>query len=271
MKIGLIACKGALPVAVHEQLVMDGHQISVIAFKEITTDLEVDYSVSLGKIGHIFNYLRSHKIEQIVLAGSMTRPDLWKLRFDLQGLGLAIKIIPYLRKGDDALLRFICNYIAGQGFKVLSIADLCPKLKMPLGCLTVKQPDKTMQEAVSFGQKILNELSVYDIGQSIAVSGQVVVGMETIEGTDAMMKHVSEIDKKRTQSLLKPVLVKMRKKMQSELVDLPTVGIQTIENLSRYGFSGAAFEADGCLMLDSEQLIQRANELGICIIGIAND
>lgn len=267
MKIGLIACQGNLPVAVYDQLKQGGHEIFVITFAEVSCLLQSDCYLSLGKIGQLFRFLKSNAIDQIVFAGAITRPNLWRLRFDLQGIRLALKLIPFLSKGDDTLLGFICDYLADYGFNVASIADLCPKLKMPAGCLTKKQPDQKMQDAITYGQQILRATSEYDIGQSIAVAGQVVVGLEVISGTDIMLQNVGQIDPKRLQSLPKPILVKMPKQHQSNLMDLPTIGIDTIENLAKNGFIGAAFQQGSCLILDIHQLVKLADDLGLFIIG----
>jgi UDP-2,3-diacylglucosamine hydrolase len=271
MKIALIACRGQLPVAVYQQLIADNHEVKIITFKEVQSELTPNYSVSLGQIGNIFQYLHQHMVDNIILAGSINRPNLWHLRFDYSGLRLAFKIIRYLKKGDDTLLRCVCDYIQKNNFKLWSIADLCPKLLMPVGCLTDHKQQDHHLEAIQYGRKILNTISDFDIGQSIAVAGQVVLAIETIEGTDKMIQHVKNIDKTRINGLPKPILIKMRKKNQSNLVDLPTIGLQTINNLYKAGFAGAAFEAKGCLIIDIQAVIKQAEELKFFLIGFNND
>ncbi len=271
MKIALIACGGQLPVLVYNQLQEQNHHVMLISFHEILSELTPDYSVSLGQIGKIFKFLKQHHIENIILAGSLNRPNLWRLRFDYVGFKLALKIVRFLKKGDDALLRFIACYLEQHRLKLWSIADLCPKLLMPLGIITHHQGHTNMVREISLGKKILNTLSEFDIGQSIAIAGDIVLGIEAIEGTDNLITRIGNLDKKRLNHVSKPILIKMRKKNQSNLIDLPTIGLQTIHHLHQAGFAGAAFEAEGCLILDIQAVIDLANTLGLCIIGFKND
>ena len=271
MRIALIACGGQLPVMVYKQLQQQNHQVMIIRFHEVSSELNADYTVSLGQVGKVFKFLKKHNVDNIILAGSINRPNLWRLRLDYTGLKFILGMLNFFRKGDDALLRFVCNYIENYNFKLWSIADLCPQLLMPMGNITVNKGSDDIANSVIFGQKILNTLSQFDIGQSIVIAGHVVLGIETIEGTDNMIARIETIDKSRLHNIPKPVLIKMRKKNQSNLVDLPTVGLQTIDNLYKSGFAGAAFEADGCLILDIQAVIKRANTLGLFIIGFKND
>lgn len=271
MRIALIACGGELPKIVYDHLTANNHTVVVIGFHEVQSHLPPDFCASLGQIGKIFHYLKQNNITNIMFAGSLNRPHLWRLRFDYAGLKLAFKLMRFFKKGDDALLTFICDYLQTQGLTLHSIADLCPELLMPLGAMDCQKIPAHIYESINFGKDILNALSPFDVGQSIAVSAQIVIAIEAIDGTDAMIKHVGLIDKNRLNGLPKPILVKMRKKNQSTLVDLPTVGINTINNLYEAGFGTAAFEAGGCLVVDIDAVKKRAKELGICLIGFKND
>jgi DUF1009 family protein len=271
MKIALISCNGQLPVIVQKQLQNQGHDVKIICFHEVKSLLPADYTVSLGQMGKILDYLKKHNIDNIMFAGGLNRPILWRLRFDYRGIKFALRLIRFLKKGDDALLRFVCDYLAHQGLKLQSIADLCPKLLMPLGDITRYKANQDIMDSVAFGQKILNSLSPFDIGQSIAIAGQVVIAIEAIDGTDAMINHVGQIDKNRLNGLPKPIFIKMRKKNQSNLIDLPTIGVETIDNLYKAGLKAAAIEAGGCLVLDIEAVIKRAEILELCIVGFSND
>jgi len=177
----------------------------------------------------------------------------------------------FFKRGDDALLTFICDYLQKQNLTLHSIADLCPNLLMPLGSVECQKIPQHIYDSINFGKNVLNALSPFDVGQSIAISAQIVIAIEAIDGTDAMITHVGLIDKNRLNGLPKPILIKMRKKNQSNLVDLPTVGIDTINNLHAAGFGTAAFEAGGCLVVNIDAVKKRAKELGICIIGFKND
>jgi DUF1009 family protein len=270
MKIALISCSNNLPVKLHESLKLKGHDVFVIAFKEVKTDLVPNLLISLGQIGKMFNFLKKNNIDNMVLAGSIVRPNLWKFRFDFLGIKFCLQLIKFLKQGDDTLLRFICDFIGKHSVKLWSIVDLCPQFLMPMGCITGHNVSKEIFTSIDFGKNILNQIAQFDIGQSIAIADEIVLGIETIEGTDAMINKVQMIDKKRIQGLSKPVFVKMRKKNQSHLVDLPTIGVDTINNLAQSGFTAAAFEANGCLVLDIDKVIEQAKYHNIALIGFDN-
>jgi len=50
--------------------------------------------------------------------------------------------------------------------------------------------------------------------------------------------------------------------------DVPTVGVETVERLHNAGAKAMVLGADRVIMLDREDVIRRANELGIAIVGM---
>ena len=62
--------------------------------------------------------------------------------------------------------------------------------------------------------------------------------------------------------------VKVLKPGQDMRVDLPAIGLQTIEQLKKYGMKGIAVEAGGILLIEREAVIKMADESGIFIIGM---
>ena len=116
------------------------------------------------------------------------------------------------------------------------------------------------------GIEILSVLSPVDVGQAIVVQEGLVLGIEAIEGTDALIE--------RTSSLRRPglggVLVKMAKHQQERRVDLPTIGLDTIRNATKAGLRGIAIEVGRTLLLDREETLKLAEENGLFIVSIPN-
>ncbi len=52
------------------------------------------------------------------------------------------------------------------------------------------------------------------------------------------------------------------------VVDLPAIGLQTIESLKKHGIGGIAVEAGGILLIEREEGIATADGAGIFIIGV---
>jgi len=91
-----------------------------------------------------------------------------------------------------------------------------------------------------------------------------VLGVEGIEGTDELIRRCAGYKRKGSGG----VLVKLRKPQQDMRIDLPTIGVNTIENIHNSGLAGVAVHAGNALIMDENKVIERANEYGVFIKGI---
>lgn len=267
-KIGILSFEGELPICVYNSLVNKGVNPYVISFKEFPTSLKANDEISLGQIGKLYKTLRSNNVTHILLAGRLVRPNLRKLRFDFTGIKTAIGIFNYLRMGDDKLLSYIISVFEQEGFTPLSINKLCPELMMPKGCLTKIEPTKEEIQSIEQGSETISLLSKADIGQSVAISGKVILAVEALEGTDEMIKRISLIAPQRRQSLPAPIFVKQAKDNQNECADLPTFGEQTVLNLIEAGFKGIALQEGKVIILNIEKVIALCDKHGMFLVGV---
>jgi DUF1009 family protein len=63
------------------------------------------------------------------------------------------------------------------------------------------------------------------------------------------------------------VMVKRPKPMQERRVDLPTIGVRTIEAAAAAGLAGVAAEAGGALMLKRGAILAAADAAGLFVYG----
>jgi DUF1009 family protein len=63
------------------------------------------------------------------------------------------------------------------------------------------------------------------------------------------------------------VFVNVAKHNQDFRFDVPVFGVTTVENLSNSNINFAVLEAQKTLLLDKDNVVSRAKELGISIIG----
>jgi DUF1009 family protein len=63
-------------------------------------------------------------------------------------------------------------------------------------------------------------------------------------------------------------LIKVAKPEQDLRFDVPTVGPETIENLSRHGAQALVIEARQTLVIDRPKLIERADQLGMVVVAM---
>lgn len=64
------------------------------------------------------------------------------------------------------------------------------------------------------------------------------------------------------------IAVKVVKPIQDERIDLPSIGLKTIENLIQYNYTGLAIEANKTLFFDREEALALANKHGLHIIAL---
>lgn len=270
-KLGIIAGSTALPRVIAEACLGKGRDCFILALEdaceaETVEDMPHEWA-RLGGLGKAISTLKAHGVEELVLAGKVKRPKLANLRPDLKATRLLARLGSSLLKGDDELVRSIIGFLEDEGFRVVGVDEVVEELITPEGLIGSIYPDKRTQADIEFGAKIARGIGELDIGQSVIVQHHQVLGVEAIEGTAELIRRCAplKVDEKGG------VLVKMKKPGQERRVDLPTIGVATIEQLAEAGFAGLAIEAGSSLMINRRAIASRANELGLFVLGFSVD
>lgn len=265
--LGIIAGSGDLPERIVGQCKQQNRPVFVLAFEgnEVSDALTPDARVRFGAIGEALNLLRQAGVQDVVLAGRITRPSLADLRPDAMAARLLARIGTAFFSGDDSLLAAIVAFLEEEGFRVLGADEILGDILAPQGLVGHVLPDKQARKDIELGAKAARALGALDVGQAVIVQRGMVLGVEAVEGTDALIARCG---------LLKVeggggVLVKMKKPAQERRVDLPTIGIATVENMYAAGFAGIALEAGGSQIIDKTQVSRHADALGIFILGFS--
>jgi DUF1009 family protein len=201
---------------------------------------------------------------EVVMIGPVKRPSLLALRPDAEGAKLLAKIGRAAFAGDDGLLAAIIRVLGEDGFKVLGAHDILADMLGPVGLLTRTAPDDAAMLDVERGVAVLKIAGPADIGQACVVQQGIVLAMEAVEGTDAMLGRIPSVARPGPGG----VLVKLAKPGQDRRADLPTLGVQTIRNASNAGLRGIAFEAGGTILSDRLAMIAAADAAGLFVVGI---
>ena len=134
----------------------------------------------------------------------------------------------------------------------------------PSGTLGALSPDDEAQADIAVACRVARAVGALDIGQAVIVQQGMVLGVEAIEGTDALLKRCRDLRREGPGG----VLVKLKKPDQEARVDLPTIGPATVEGARAAGLKGIAIEAGGALVIDLPAVIAAADEAGLFIIGV---
>lgn len=267
-KLGIIAGGRDLPRDVIERCRAIGRPHFVLAFKGQTDPDTVRGAehawVHVGAVGQALKRLRQAGVEDIVMVGPLRRPSWTELRPDAKG-ALWIARLTRCAFGDDSLLRVITEEIEKEGFKVIGVDSIMGNgfLTAP-GVMGIFSPDTQALQDIKRGIEVAIALGTVDVGQAVIVQQGMVLGVEAVEGTDALIE--------RCKKLARPggsgILVKIAKPGQDRRVDLPTMGPATVEGAIAAGLRGIALEAGSVQILHRQEVITKADQAGIFIIGI---
>jgi DUF1009 family protein len=91
-----------------------------------------------------------------------------------------------------------------------------------------------------------------------------VLGVEAVEGTDALLARCALLRRKGPGG----VLVKLSKPGQERRADLPTIGVKTVEGAAAAGLRGIAIEASATLVVDAAAVAAAADRAELFLIGL---
>lgn len=272
--VGLIAAGGAMPFAVADRLAARGIRPVLFAIKGACDAAKVErYShhwISVGQLGRATKLFREAGCRDLIFIGSLVRPALSEIRFDLGTLRAIPQIWASFRGGDDHLLSGIGRIFERQGFRMVGIKDVAPDLLMPEGNVTGARPDDRSEADIAKGREVLRALSPFDIGQAVVVIDGHVVGVEDIEGTDGLLARIVRLrEQGRIRSAAgRGVLVKAPKAGQDLRYDLPTVGPRTLEGAASAKLAGIAVAAGNAIVAEPQAMIAAADKAGLFITGM---
>ncbi len=267
-KLGIIAGGGSLPRRLIRYCQETKRNFFVVAIEgnaepDLVDDTIPHLWIRIGQAGTGFKRLAEEKIEEVVMIGTIHRPSFKDLVPDMRTAAFFAKI-GAKALGDDGILRALIKEIEAEKMRVVGIQEVMGDLLAKSGVLGHKKPSKTDWEDIKRGIGVAFELGRLDVGQSVVVQEGLVLGVEGIEGTDELIKRCGGYKRKGSGG----VLVKLRKPQQDMRIDLPTVGIRTLENAKQSGLNGLAVHAGNTLIVDEEDFIRQADKLGLFVIGI---
>lgn len=264
--LGVIAGGGGLPRAVLGAAELAGRATFTLALTgscdEATVEGRAHAWLPVTKVGAVLAALRGAGCRDVVLCGRVAKPNFDALLPDATGLRLLPRLRTAARSGDDALLRVLVAFMEEEGFRVVGADSVTGTLLAATGVLGAVQPPADMRRDIGLAMAAARAHGISDVGQGAVVRNGEVIAREEYDGTDAMLARVAGLPGRAG------VLAKATKPHQERRVDLPTVGVQTVENAAAAGLSGIAFEAGGTLLPERADTIAAADRLGLFLVGV---
>ncbi len=266
--LGLIAGQGVFPLEVARTAKRRGLRVACIALRdqtrpEIAGEVESITWIYPGEVGVGLAAFRAAGVREVVMAGKVTKSDLFQnpdgLHLDAKAKGLIGLLAD---RKDDTILGKLADFLETLGVHLLPQYALTPELLVGEGVLTATRPNDAQRADIAFGFPIAKALGRLDIGQTVVVKERAVLAVEAIEGTDAAIRRAGAIASG-------ACVVKVAKPSQDARFDVPTIGPATVAVLAEAKVAVLAIEAGATVVLERDVVVRDADAHGIAIVAVA--
>jgi DUF1009 family protein len=256
--LAILACGGALPVQISEAY-PNAKCLSLKGIPHFLGDRTEEHQIE--KLGGLFDAMKEARISRVVFAGGLTRPELSPDEMDPVTRSLAPRLMAAMQGGDDYALGQVIEIFEEQGFAVVGAHELLPELTAEDGLQIGTVPSETDLRDAARGWDILNALSPLDVGQGCVMAGGQCLGIETVQGTDFLLKSVTV-----TPEAVRGtggVYIKAAKRGQDLRVDMPAIGPKTVAAVAAAGLSGMVIETGRVMIVDRKNALEAVEKAGI--------
>jgi DUF1009 family protein len=266
--LGIIAGGGTLPRRLVDNARARGREVFVVALEgEAGPETVADIAhvwCRLGAAAKALRALRDNGVSEVCFAGGVRRPTLAAIRPDWRAAKFFAKV-GYRMLGDDGLFSAIAKELEIEGFRVIGAHELLDDAAtVPEGALGRIAPDAEAAGDIARGIEIARAIGALDIGQAVVVQQGLVLGVEAIEGTDALLRRCAGLRRDGAGG----VLVKVQKPGQESRIDRPTIGPRTVKLAAEAGLQGIAAEAGATLLIDRDEVVRAADAAGLFVVGV---
>jgi DUF1009 family protein len=270
--LGLIAGEGIFPILVARGARAAGRKVVVAAFggsawPQLRDEADSFTWVGVARIGQWVRVLRRAGCREAILVGRVAKEKIynrWRWFQYIPDLRSIYIWLRYLRhdKRDQAVLRAIDRELNSKGITLIDQTAYCTEhLALP-GVMTRTEPSEKQWGDIRFGWDLCQTLSRLDIGQSLALVDKNVIAVEAVEGTNAMIERAGQLCRVGGWTLIKVANAHRDMKL-----DVPTIGITTIEKLHAGRATALVLEPGKTIMLEKEKVLELADRHRIAIVG----
>jgi DUF1009 family protein len=274
--LGIIAGEGIFPFLVARGARRAGLRVIAIALRgsawpALREEVDVYHPVGVTRLGDWVRALRKHGCTEAILVGRVRKAALYSrwalLQYvpDLRTLKLFIKLVRR-DKRDQTLLQSIANELAKEGFPLSDSTKYCPEHLASVGVMTRRAPSEQQWADIRYGYSLCSTISQMQIGQSIAIADQNVLAVEALEGTDRMIERAGSLCRKGGWTL-----IKVSNTHADMRIDVPSVGVTTIEKLRDAGAGCLVLTPGKTIILEKPKVLELADRLKIAIVGYDGD
>lgn len=265
-KIALVAGALDLPFFTRDALKRAGWNVFVVGLKNFYDErLAPDMVVRLGGGGRAIREFRRRGIKKLTFVGALGHPNFSDLRPDFWTMRALLKILKHQR-GYDSMAVALNKVLEKQGFEIVAAQDLAPELAFETpGVQTKSKPTKADMANIERAIEVSHTIGMADIGASVVVDKQV-IAVEAAEGTARMLERVVQMRANKKKS--SGVFAKMTKPGQDLRIDIPAIGVDTVNAVADAKLHGIVVNTKTCFVVNKPAVIKQADRRGIFIVAI---
>jgi len=262
--VGIVAGSGQFPFMVADAAREAGMAVAVAGLHgngdpALSGRVDAWKEFKLGQLASLIRFFKDNRVSTVVFAGGVNKPRALDIRPDFRAVKLMLRL---KGAGDDSILRAVAGEIESEGMTVASPLDLLPALATPRGVLTRREPDEAQWEELRHGWNAAKAMGALDVGQAVAVRSGMILAVEAIEGTDAMISRAGELAHGSF------TVVKVAKPGQDLRMDMPAAGLDTIRVMAEAGARCLGLEAGSSVLFDRDAALALAGDKGIAVVGL---
>ncbi len=270
--LAIIAGRGSLPQMLAAECVRTGRFYVVVRVAGMALDWVEDQPLidaEFERFGALFDALKAVNCRSVVFAGGVDRPDLDMTRLDAKTQEILPVLAANMAGGDGGTLTAVADIFEAEGFQIEAAHEVLAGLLAPAGVIGAVAPSAADLADITRAADITTALGAVDVGQGAVVAQGLCLGVESLQGTDAMLGFVAQSrDLRPDPAGAKGVLFKGAKPGQDRRMDLPAIGPDTVENAAKAGLGGIGVRAGEVLILERAKTVAAANRLGLFLYGL---
>jgi DUF1009 family protein len=262
-RLGIIASSGEIPSVIQEKAAEKGYMCVVAAIegqavRSALEDVEIIQWFNVGDIQEVVLYFKTNGVSEVIFGGKIDPRVIYdKTQFDIDALGI-------LNSGKDktptSVIEKVISFFEKQGLSVIDPTPFLLSYFCEKRTLTFTRPSKEMESDIAFGWDIARTIADSDIGQTVIVRDKTIVAVEGIEGTDEAIKRGGRLAGGGT------TVVKVSRMKQDPRIDLPAVGLATVQSLVEAKSSVLCIEAGKMPFFQRQEAVLLADAHRIAII-----
>jgi DUF1009 family protein len=241
--------------------------LSGCATPELKEECERFTWVGIPRLGSWIRILRGAGCSEAIMVGRVVKTrmyDRWRYFRYIPDLLTTKLWLTRLRhdRTPQAMLSAIAETLQSRGITLIDSTTYTTDQLATPGVMTRQQPSESQWIDIRHGWEICQQVSRMDIGQSIAVLNRDVIAVEALEGTNAMIERAGALCK-----VPGWTLIKVANKQQDMRMDVPTIGVTTMEKLYAARAGCIVLEPGKTVLLEKQKVLELADRYKIAIVG----